>query len=99
MTALPPPHPGLFIRDGLLPSLGVSVTDGAEQLGISRTNFSRFLNGHVGVSPEMALRLEAWLRPESSAKEWLQMQLEYDLWLQRQKPAPEVQAAGAVAHS
>ncbi|CAM5788348.1 HigA family addiction module antitoxin [Ottowia pentelensis] len=87
-----PPHPGLTLRDDVLPELGLSVTQAAEQLGVSRVALSRVLNGRAAVSPEMALRLEAWLGAERGGRAgvWLAMQGAYDLWQARQavKKAP-----------
>lgn len=57
-----PPHPGLTLRDDVLPALGLGVTQAAEQLGVSRVALSRVINGRAAISPDMALRLEAWLR-------------------------------------
>lgn len=76
-----PPHPGLTLRDDVLPALGLSVTDAAAALGVSRVSLSRVLNGAAGISPEMALRLERWLGAErgSRADLWLAMQSAYDL--------------------
>lgn len=56
-----PPHPGETLRDDVLPALGLSVTEAASQLGVTRAALSRILHGHAGISPDMALRLEAWL--------------------------------------
>lgn len=56
-----PPHPGLTLRDDVLPALGISVTAAAEQLGVTRPALSRVLNARAAISPEMALRIEAWL--------------------------------------
>ena len=53
-----PPHPGLTLRDDVLPALGLTVTQAAQQLGVSRVTLSRVLNGRAAVSPEMALREE-----------------------------------------
>lgn len=77
-----PPHPGLTIRDDVLPALGLNVTQAAEQLGVSRVAFSRMINGHAAISPEMALRIEAWLGIErgGEARLWLAQQSAYDLW-------------------
>lgn len=50
----PPPHPGLTLRDDVLPALGLSVTQAAQQLDVSRVTLSRVLNGRAAVSPEMA---------------------------------------------
>ena len=76
-----PPHPGLTIRDDVLPALGINVTQAAEQLGVSRVAFSRMINGHAAISPEMALRVEAWLGIErgGEARLWLAQQAAYDL--------------------
>ena len=80
-----PPHPGETLREDVLPALGLTVTEAAEQLGVSRTTLSRVLNGRAAISPEMALRLEAWLGVERGgrAELWLQQQLDYDLWRAR----------------
>lgn len=56
-----PPHPRLTLRDDVLPALGLGVTQAAEQLGVSRFALSRMLNGRAAISPDMALRIEAWL--------------------------------------
>ena len=80
-----PPHPGLTLRDDVLPALGLSVTDAAEQLGVTRAALSRVLNGRAAISPEMALRLEAWLGEENggAARLWLSQQSAYDEWQAR----------------
>lgn len=94
-----PPHPGLTLRDDVLPALALSVTQAAEQLGVSRVALSRVINGRAAVSPDMALRIEAWLGKErgGDARLWLAMQSAYDLWqaklelkglLRRVKAAP-----------
>ncbi len=59
-----PLHPGLTLRDDVLPAWGLDVTQAAEQLGVSRVALSRVLNGRAAMSPEMALRIEAWLGVE-----------------------------------
>lgn len=72
-----PPHPGEIIREMCLAPLGLTVTEGAKVLGVTRKTLSELLNGHSGISPEMAVRLsKAFGRsPES----WLQLQMQYDL--------------------
>ena len=82
-----PPHPGLTLRDDVLPALGLSVTEAAEQLGVARVTLSRVLNGRAGISPEMALRIEAWLGVErgGEARLWLAEQSAYDVWQAEQK--------------
>lgn len=94
-----PPHPGLTLRDDVLPALGLSVTEAAQQLGVSRVTLSRVLNGRAAISPEMAFRIEAWLGKErgGDARVWLAEQLDFDTWQAEQrvkavplnvKPAP-----------
>jgi antitoxin HigA-1 len=80
-----PPHPGLTLRDDVLPTLGLSVTDAAQQLCVTRVALSRVLNGRSAISPEMALRLEAWLGEENggAAHLWLAEQAAYDEWQAR----------------
>ena len=94
-----PPHPGETLRDDVLPALGLTVTEAARQLGVTRTALSRVLNGHAGISPDMARRIEAWLGQDRGGRAavWLGMQLNYDLWQAEQKPAPKVKRAPALA--
>jgi antitoxin HigA-1 len=97
-----PPHPGLTLRDDVLPALGVNVTQAAEQLGVSRVALSRVLNGRAAVSTELALRIEAWLgvKRGGSARLWLAEQSAFDVWQaqQRFKSAPmRVQPAPAAS--
>lgn len=82
MTMYNPPHPGETLREDVLPALGMTVTEASGQLGITRAASSRILNGHAGISPEMALRLERWLGIDHGgrASVWLGMQATYDLW-------------------
>ncbi len=53
-----PPHPGLSVRHDCLEPLGLSVTDASNRLGVSRKHLSDLVNGHSGISPEMAIRLD-----------------------------------------
>ena len=78
-----PAHPGEIIREDCLAPLGLTVTAAADGLGVSRKTLSTLLNGHSGVSPEMAIRLEkaGW----STAGAWLRMQVAYDLWHAQQR--------------
>ncbi|MEI7993943.1 MAG: HigA family addiction module antitoxin [Methylococcaceae bacterium] len=74
-----PPHPGEIIKEDILPELGLSVTEAALQLGITRVALSRVINGKAAISTDLALKLEAWL-DGPSAEVWLGMQLDYNLW-------------------
>jgi len=73
-----PPHPGEVLRELCLEPLGLSVTDAAKALGVSRKTLSTVLNCRAGISPEMAVRLS--IAFDSSAESWLNQQLQYDLW-------------------
>ena len=72
-----PPHPGLHVRLDCLEPLGLSVTDGARVLGVSRQALNNLVNGKSGISPEMAVRLSKAFG--GSAEVGLRMQLAYDL--------------------
>ena len=87
-----PPHPALIIKDDILPALGLSITEAAKQLGVSRVTLSRVLNGKAAISADMALRLHLWMGENSpSAESWLHQQADYDLWQAAQKGLPQVQ--------
>ncbi len=73
-----PPHPGEVLRHLCLEPLGLTVTEVAEGLGVSRKTLSAILNARASVLPEMALRLS--LAFGTSAESWLNHQLQYDLW-------------------
>jgi addiction module HigA family antidote len=80
---LNPPHPGEVVRELCLDPLDLSVTAAAEGLGVARKTLSELLNGHAGISPEMALRLSMGFG--GSAESWLQQQALYDLAQTRKK--------------
>ncbi len=82
-----PPHPGLTLRDVVLPALGLNVTQAALQLDVNRITLSRILHGKAAISPEMASRLEAWLGVEhgGEARLWLAQQSAYDNWQAAQR--------------
>ncbi|HNN43457.1 MAG TPA: HigA family addiction module antitoxin [Nitrospira sp.] len=90
-----PPHPGETLREDILPALGLSVTQAAAQLGVTRAALSRVLNGRAAISPEMALRLEGWLgvRRGGRADVWVAQQAAYDLWQARKTGVPRVRRA------
>jgi len=78
-----PPHPGEVIRELCLEPLSLSVTKAAQVLGVSRKTLSSLLNGHAGISPEMAVRLSKAFG--GSAESWLTQQMQYDLAQANQK--------------
>ena len=94
-----PPHPGVTLREDVLPALGLTVTAAAKQLGVTRAALSRVLNEHAAISPAMALRLEGWLGLENGGRAdvWIAQQTAYDLWQVRQAGAPKVQRAVLMA--
>ena len=74
-----PPHPGEVLRELCLQPLGVSITEAAKALGVTRKTLSTILNGRAGISPEMAIRLS--IAFDTSAESWLNQQTQYELWL------------------
>jgi len=64
-----PLHPGVIVKNALIDEAGLSVTEAANKLGVTRTTLSRLLNGHTGLSPEM----------------WVNIQAQYDVWTVQQR--------------
>lgn len=83
-----PPHPGEVLRDGVFADTGLTVSDFARHLGVTRVALSRVLNGRAAISADMAVRIAAALG--GSAESWLHMQADYDLWHVRRLPRPRV---------
>jgi addiction module HigA family antidote len=77
-----PPHPGEIIREFCIEPLGLTVTEAAKAIGVTRKTLSALLNGRSGISPEMALRLSKVFG--RSPEGWLKLQLQYDLWTTQQ---------------
>ena len=73
-----PPHPGEVLKELCLEPLGLTVTDAARALGVSRKTLSMVVNGRAGISPEMAIRLS--IAFDTSAESWLNQQVQFDLW-------------------
>ena len=71
------PHPGEILREDVLMPLEIDVTDAANRLGIARSTLSRIINGHSGISPLLALRLEK--AGVSTARFWMTLQANYEL--------------------
>ena len=82
MKMFNPPHPGEVLRELYLEPLGLTVTEAADALGVSRKTLSALLNGRAGISPEMAIRLSKAF--DTSAESWLAQQMHYDLWVAEQ---------------
>lgn len=75
---MPPAHPGEVLKGLYLEPLETSVTEAAKKLGVTRKTLSQLINGHSGVSAEMAVRLAKALN--TTPELWLNMQQSYDLW-------------------
>ncbi len=94
-----PPHPGRIVRHDCLEPLGLSITEGAKVLDVSRQTLTKIVNGKSGISPEMAIRLTKAFG--STPETWLRMQIAYDLAaarkdeskikVRRQRVPPELQ--------
>ena len=82
-----PPHPGLSVRHDCLEPLGLSVTEAARKLGVSRKQLSDVVNGHSGISPEMAIRLDKAFGGDVNT--WYRLQAAYDL-AQAMKQADQI---------
>lgn len=78
-----PLHPGLIVKDALIDHTGLTVTEAANHLGVTRMTLSRLLNGHSGISSEMAIRLSKFF--QTSVESWVNLQTQYDIWLIRDK--------------
>jgi addiction module HigA family antidote len=91
------PHPGELLREDVLIPLGIEVTEAARRLGMSRTSLSRVLNGHAGISPDLAVRLER--AGVSTARFWMTLQANYELSLAEQREQPAVIPLQPVQHA
>ena len=76
-ASIPPMHPGELIREDLLPALGVSKTELARSLGISRQTLYDILNERQPVTAEMAVRFGKLFG--NGARFWANMQRAFDL--------------------
>jgi len=73
-----PPHPGEVLKELCLEPLGLSVSEAATALDVSRKTLSAILNRRAGITPEMALRLS--IAFNTTPESWLMQQIQYDLW-------------------
>lgn len=80
------PHPGEILREDVLVPLNIDVTDAAQRLGMARSTLSRIVNGHSGISVDLAIRLER--AGVGTARSWLALQSNYELSkaLERKQP-------------
>lgn len=77
-----PPHLGEIIRVLCIEPLDITVTEAAKALGVSRKTLSELINGHIGINPEMAVRLS--IAFDTTPESWLAQQMQYDLWRLKQ---------------
>lgn len=83
MAMQKPPHPGGLVKRQCLEPMGLTVTRAAQGLGVTRQALSELINGHAGISVEMAIRLSKAFG--STPETWLRLQLNYDLWKARDR--------------
>ena len=87
-SKVPPVHPGELLREDVLPALGMTVSDAARELRVSRQTLHRILSGTMAVSPEMAVRLGKFCGNGPGL--WLRMQAAYDLWHSERRMREEI---------
>jgi len=83
-----PAHPGEILRELYLEPLGITITEAAEALGVSRKHVSAIINGRAPVTPDMAMRLAAAFVTEPEL--WVNLQAQYDLWTVSRKARPKI---------
>lgn len=74
-----PSHPGQILKHHYIKPLGLSITEVAENLGISRKTLSKIINGSASITPDVALRLSQAF--DTSPELWLNLQQAYNLWV------------------
>ncbi len=97
MSMHDPAHPGEILNELVIAPLGLSITNAARHLGVSRKTLSKVLNGRGAVTPEMALRLEMTFGKPNAAH-WLRLQNAYDLWQIRQR-SPAIHVTPVEVHA
>ena len=88
MTMKNPPHPGLSVRHDCIEPLGLTITEAAEVLGVTRQTLNNLVNGKSGISADMAIRIG--LLTSTTPESWLTGQSKWDLWQASRKPRPAV---------
>jgi len=93
ITKRKPTHPGVLLREDVLIPLGLSITEAAQDLGVTRKTLSELVNEKASLSPDMAVRISK--ATHTSPESWLNMQSKLDLWTSEQKsmkviPFPEI---------
>ncbi|MBN2435512.1 MAG: HigA family addiction module antidote protein [Spirochaetes bacterium] len=93
ITERKPTHPGEVLKEDVIKPLNLTITEAADDLGISRKHLSQLVNGHKSLTPDMAIRIGK--ATGTSPESWLNMQSKLDLWYANQKickviPFPEI---------
>jgi antitoxin HigA-1 len=83
-----PTHPGVILREDVLPALGISITEMAQHLHVTRQQLHRVLAAQAGISPEMAVRVGKLCG--NGPDLWIGMQQAYDLWHAQRKLGREI---------
>lgn len=83
-----PAHPGEVLSLMYMEALGLTITQVAEALGVSRKHVSAIVNGRAPITPDMASRLAVVLGTDTAI--WINLQAQYDVWVVSQKPAPRL---------
>jgi len=86
----PPTHPGEILREDVVPALGVSISEFADAIRVTRQTLHRILAGRASVTPDMAVRLGVYCG--NGPDIWLRMQQAYDLWHAQNRLAEEIKA-------
>jgi addiction module HigA family antidote len=95
MSMKNPVHPGAVLREDVIEDLGLSLSEAAQRLGVSRVSLSRVIHEHARVSPNLAIRLEE--AGVGTARAWLAMQTAIDLAGERAAGVPKVRKLAPVA--
>jgi len=88
MITRKPTHPGEVLLEDVIKPLGITITEAAKKLGVSRKTLSELVNRKSSLSPEMALRISE--ATKTSPESWLNMQTKLDLWKALQKKPANV---------
>jgi len=88
MRSRKPTHPGEVLLEDVIKPLGITITDAAKDLGISRKTLSELVNGKCALSPELAVRIAK--ATNTSPESWLAMQTKLDLWKAMQNDPKDV---------
>lgn len=92
-----PTHPGEILREDVIKPLGLTVTEAAKRLGVTRKTLSAFINCKASLSPEMAIKIAK--ATETSPESWLHMQSKLDLWKASRKNFKVMEFAENALHA